>query len=348
MPVTVVVGGQFGSEGKGKVAHWFARGLRAQVAVRVGGSNSGHTVIDDAGREYKFRHLPTPCILPGVISVIGPGSYIDPDVLRSEISQAGVSQDRLFIDPDAVIISPRHKEQEQKSGLVERIGSTGSGTGAAVADRAQRNSALQFARDLPSGLLQLVRPVRPLLRQWLREGQRVIVEGTQGFGLSVLNSAYFPHVTSRDTTAAAALAEAGLSPLDVDQVILVIRTFPIRVAGPSGPLPDEIDWKTITSEGRHKFDILERTTVTDNVRRVARFHPAVVRAAIDVNAPTTIALNHVDYVDPYCREGLQLTDKADRFVLDIEKQIGREISYVGFGPNSLEPRSRRAQLVRRA
>ncbi|MCG8433688.1 MAG: adenylosuccinate synthetase, partial [Gammaproteobacteria bacterium] len=58
------MGGQFGSEGKGKVAHEFARMQRASVAVRVGGSNSGHTVVDPQGAPIVFRHLPTAAILP--------------------------------------------------------------------------------------------------------------------------------------------------------------------------------------------------------------------------------------------------------------------------------------------
>ena len=71
MPVTVVVGGQFGGEGKGKVAHYLAREMGAKVAVRVGGSNSGHTVIDPAGNALILRQLPTPSILTDVTCVLG-------------------------------------------------------------------------------------------------------------------------------------------------------------------------------------------------------------------------------------------------------------------------------------
>ena len=86
------------------------------------------------------------------------------------------------------------------------------------------------------------------MREHLEAGQRIIIEGTQGFGLSLLHSKYYPFVTSRDTTAAAFVSEAGLSPLDVDDIVLVLRAFPIRVGGNSGPLPNEIDWDTVTSE----------------------------------------------------------------------------------------------------
>ncbi len=122
MPVTVVVGGQFGSEGKGKVAHFLAREQGASVAVRVGGSNAGHTAYDDEGRKHTFRHLPTAALLPGVLCVLGPGSLIDPEVLEEEVDRIGLARERLCIDPMAFVITGEHKRREADSGLTERIG----------------------------------------------------------------------------------------------------------------------------------------------------------------------------------------------------------------------------------
>lgn len=135
MPVTVIVGGQFGSEGKGKVAHYLAREQHATIAVRVGGSNSGHTVIDKSGVPRVFRVLPTPALLDDVVCVLGAGSYIDVDVLLAELTVARLPPERLLIDPDAYVITDEHKRIENQWGLRERIGSTGSGTGAAAIDR---------------------------------------------------------------------------------------------------------------------------------------------------------------------------------------------------------------------
>src|SRR5206468_1357773 len=98
----------------------------------------------------------------------------------------------------------------------------------------------------------------------------------------------YPFVTSRDTSAAGATAEAGLSPLDVDQVALVLRSFPIRVAGRSGPLPNEITWEKLTRESGHRGTLAEFTSVTGRLRRVARFDAEIVRRAIAVNAPTLV------------------------------------------------------------
>jgi adenylosuccinate synthase len=90
MPVSVVVGGQFGSEGKGKVALELARLRSAVAAVRVGGPNSGHTAIDVTGKTHVFRHLPTAALLPDVTCVIGAGSYVDPEVLLGEIARTNL------------------------------------------------------------------------------------------------------------------------------------------------------------------------------------------------------------------------------------------------------------------
>jgi adenylosuccinate synthase len=85
MPVTVVVGGQFGGEGKGKVAHFLAREMNARIAIRVGGTNSGHTIIDPhTNQPLILRQLPTAAILSDVTCVLGAGSYINPDILLKE------------------------------------------------------------------------------------------------------------------------------------------------------------------------------------------------------------------------------------------------------------------------
>jgi adenylosuccinate synthase len=183
-----------------------------------------------------------------------------------------------------------------------------------------------------------------VLREALLRNERVLIEGTQGFGLSVTHTDYWPKCTSRDTTAAGFLSECGISPLDVDDVLLVIRCHPIRVAGDSGPLPNETDWLTIAREADSPNDITELTSVTRRVRRVAYFDAGVVRRAIAVNAPTRIALNHIDYVDWNCRSGL--TAEAVQFIERIEEQIGQRIDFVGTGPAHVEEyRSSRAKAA---
>lgn len=334
MPVTVVVGGQFGSEGKGKVAHEFARRMNAMFAVRVGGSNSGHTAIDASGKAQILRCLPTAALLPDVTCVLPAGSYIDVDILREEIGRIHLPPERLVIDPNAVIITNQHKECETTERLRERIGSTGSGTGAALVHRIQRRDDVPRAENDPI-LKQYVRPATELLRAGLNKNGRIIIEGTQGFGLSVLHSQYYPKTTSRDTTAAAFVSEAGLSPLDVDQVVLVIRAFPIRVSGDSGPLPNETDWATVTRKGGHADLILERTSATDRIRRVANFDANIVRAAIGYNNPSALVLNHLDYLDARFDRDSIIPGAITEFVEEVSQSIGREITHLGLGPGTI-------------
>ena len=125
MPVSVVVGGQFGSEGKGKVALEIARRSYEPVAVvRVGGPNSGHTAYDRAGRKRVLRQLPAGCIDRDVDVVLPAGSYIDVDVLRSEIEELDYPRDRIRISGHARIITDQHKQWEAEAGLAGAIGST--------------------------------------------------------------------------------------------------------------------------------------------------------------------------------------------------------------------------------
>lgn len=334
MPVTVVVGGQFGSEGKGKVACLLATETGASIAIRIGGANSGHTVVSPTGNKFVFRHLPTACVLPKVTCIIGPGSYLDVEVLMEEIALCGIDSNRLVIDEHAMIIRRDDKDSERDKAIGLSIGSTLSGTGAAVVRRVWRSGNVKFAKHDPH-LRQFTAPSSEITAKALEHGERVVVEGTQGFGLSLLHSPFYPNVTSRDTTAAAFLSEAGLSPLHTDDIVVVIRAFPIRVAGNSGPLPQEIDWETITQESGNDSPLAEYTSVTKQLRRVARFDPDIVRKAIVHNHPTRIVLNHLDYVDKNSILGRRLSPKIVKFVETVEESIGRHVDYLGLSPDLL-------------
>src|SRR4030042_4209251 len=159
MPVTVVVGGQVGGEGKGKVAHFLAREMNARIAIRVGGTNSGHTVIDPrTQRPLILRQLPTAAILPDVTCVLGAGTYVNPKILFEELSRTGLYSDRLFIDPNAMVISEPDIREEKESSLRKSIGSTLSGTGAAVKRRISRDLSVKLSKD-DERLQQFIRPV---------------------------------------------------------------------------------------------------------------------------------------------------------------------------------------------
>lgn len=341
MPVSIVVGGQYGSEGKGKVAYHFAKEQSARAVVRVGGPNSGHTVVTlENGYEVvrTFRHLPTASIIGNIRSVIAAGSYINLDVLRKEIELVEIQDNtRLLIDPYAVIITEKHLEHEASSGLIEEIGSTGCGVGRSLIDRISRMPGLVFAKDI-FWLNNYIGDVNTYLRSILSKGERVIIEGTQGFGLSLLHSNVYPYSTSRDTTAAGFLSEVGLSPFDVDDIILVIRTYPIRVSGNSGPMKNEITWEEVTRLSGSEMSVEEYTTVSKKKRRVAHFDPDIVKRAISYNKPTKIVLNHLDYIvrfNPYSGEDYPAT-KINSVIDTMSSSIGQNIDFIGLSRYSVK------------
>ena len=301
--------------------------------VRVGGPNSGHTVVED-GRRIVLRHLPTPILTDDVIGIVPAGAYLDLDLLSREVEETGLTRDRLLIHPSAVVLDDSMRADERTAGLLEGIASTGQGVGGAVAQRAMRRPSITFAGTI-ARLREFVRPdLDHVLAAALEDGERVMIEGTQGFGLSILHGTY-PYTTSRDTTAAGALSEAGLSPRDVDCVALVIRAFPIRVGGNSGPIPLETTWEAIGHGCAANTDLTEHTTVTGRPRRVAKFHEGVISNAIRANRPDLIFLNHLDYFDYTIHEDSIITPLVAQKVTEIESRLGSRIHYIGSGPSRI-------------
>ena len=348
MPVSIVIGGQFGSEGKGKVALEIVRRYRSRgepvVAVRVGGPNSGHTAYDRAGTKRVLRQLPAACIDRDVDVALPAGSYIDIDVLLHEIDLLNYPRDRIKVSARARIITDEHRAWEREAGLGDAIGSTGSGVGAAVmasVAREARNFSPRSVAAIDDQRLSefIVEDTSHCLRRHLEAKHRVVVEGTQGFGLSLLDGGYWPKATSRPTTAAAALAEAGLSPVDVDDVTMVIRSFPIRVAGDSGPLVGETTWKKVADRtDRQAEELREYTTATGRLRRVGQFDPLLVRRALDANNPTRLVLNHLDYIGAEHTLG-DKTTALEQFICKVESSLGQRADWCGFSPLGIVERA---------
>jgi adenylosuccinate synthase len=281
MPATIVVGGQYGSEGKGKVVALLANRSKSPWLVRCGGPNSGHTVTID-GNDLILRQVPC-CSQPHEATFcISAGCAIDETVLLRELDMLNIDRQRIIVDPRAVIVTEADREAE-RLGLKD-IASTCSGTGAASVRRMSRRSDVYLARtsDAISSRCR-VETVAPLLHNVLDSGGDVIVEGTQGFALSLLHGPHYPFVTSRDTTAAGFAMEVGLSPRLINDIVLVVRTFPIRVGGSSGPFAREISWEQIASYSGAPTVFPEYTSVTKRLRRVAEFDIEAVKLACQYN-----------------------------------------------------------------
>lgn len=333
--VLAVVGAQFGSEGKGVVVHKIATSEHFDFHVRTGGPNAGHSFVHGQ-RQYVVQSVP--CGFVDVTSslVLGAGAVINPRTLRREVeSLEALGYDirsRLYIDHNATVLT---EEDEQAEGhthgeIHRRIGSTGEGVGAA---RLRRLSRRQSDRVLVSQRSDefygfTICDTVPLLNA---SGVSILLEGTQGSGLSVTHGPW-PYCTSADTNAAQFCADAGISPLAVTDVVLVARTFPIRVAGNSGPLKGERSWSDISSElGRI---VEERTTVTKKVRRVGEWDDELFARAVMLNRPTAVAVTFLDYLDPrdsFVTSVHDLSVSSLAFLSLIESQFNVKVKYAGTG-----------------
>lgn len=337
--VDVLVGAQYGSEGKGNIAFYLAP--EYDVLVRVGGPNAGHKV--PLPTPYTHRLLPSGTRANMAASVvIGPGATLSLDVLLPEIAQCGVEVDRLAIDPQAMIIE--HADLEAETRLVGGIGSTGKGGGAAAARRimGRHNDGtssvpVRLARDV-SELAPYLRATADVLDDAYARGDRVLLEGTQGTGLSLYHGSY-PYVTSRDTTTAGTLAEAGIGIHRVRHVVMVARTYPIRVQDPlgatSGPMSQELTWEEIAQRSNIPAGALiklEKGSVSQRQRRVAEFDWQMLRRASELNGATDIALTFTDYLDvrnQNARRYDQLTAPTIDFVEEVERVAGVPVSLLG-------------------
>lgn len=333
MPLTVVVGGQYGSEGKGKlVSHLACREPGPVAVVRCGGPNAGHTA-EGCGRRLMLRQLPSGAVDDHCQLAIAAGMQIDLDLLLREIDTAGVGPGRLTIDPNATLIDPADVEAERAQGLLERVGSTLTGTGAAIARKVMRAPEVRRAADVDA-LAPFIGDVSLCMTRLLDVGGHVIVEGTQGAGLSLHHGDY-PHVTGRDTTAAAFLSEAGLAPRWLDDVIVVLRTFPIRVGGASGPMRGEISWEEVRERSRYPQALAEYTTVTGRLRRIAEFDWELAGRAVRLNGPTALAVHGLDYVDHSdlgCRSSDELSARSQAFLDELEARLGVPVRWLFTGP----------------
>jgi adenylosuccinate synthase len=341
----VVVGGQYGSEGKGKVAAHISEQERIDICVRCGGPNSGHSVTTESGTVV-VRQVPAAFARSKTRLLIAAGGLVDLKVLRNEITALGLGPDRLGIDGRTMVIEEYDRRREAELALRERLSSTLCGVGSAVARRALRGAEVQLMKDAAESetwLAPYLTDVAEETHRKLHLGGSVLIEGTQGFGLSLYHSDQYPKATSRDTTAAAFLSEVGLSPFAVSEIVLVLRTFPIRVAGvQAGALYSEITWEQLQRESGYPFAIHEYTSVSNRLRRLGRFDWNLAGRAVMYNRPSQIAINGFDYLT-YADFGkaayAELSRTAREFIDAVEERFGIPVTYCGTGPSHLLARN---------
>lgn len=353
-PVLALVGGQYGSEGKGAIARLLANEFG--VHIRSGGPNAGHS-FTHLGRRWAMQQVPCGWINPRARLVLTPGSLISLEVLKREVDAIEEYEstrgdvlpsksiwDRLVVDSHAGIIAEEHRAE---AGGVDgeahkRYGSTGEGVGVARIARIQRKGFMR-AEDAAKdhGWLEnlLYDDTVGLVNDHIASGVPVMLEGTQGTGLSMIHGSY-PYVTNHDTGSAQMLADAGIAPQLLTDTVVVLRTFPIRVAGNSGPLSGEMSWEEMASITGIP-NLVEHTTVTKKPRRIGRWDWELARRAVLLNKPSGLALTFLDYLFP---ESVGIDDyetlttrapNAVAWVNQVELQLGVRAWFLGTGPDIL-------------
>jgi len=325
MACTVVVGGFFGDEGKGKLTAYLALRDRPAIVARGGvGPNAGHTVQTE-GKTYSLRMIPSGFVSKDSRLLIGPGVLVNPSILIKEVELTG-SKNRTGVDRQCAIIEQKHIDQEtQSEHLSKKIGVTKSGVGACNADRALRSAKL--AKEIPE-LSDFLTDVSEEINKTLSDERDVLLEGSQGTFLSLFHGTY-PYCTSKDVCASAICSDVGVGPTEVDEVIVVFKAFVTRAG--EGPLEGQLTEEEARSRGWQEYG-----TVTRRPRRAAPFDFELARKAVHLNGATQAAITKMDVVFPEVA-GLKrfekLPPKANAFVNKVEKAIGIPVTLIGTGPS---------------
>ncbi|HEV8405377.1 MAG TPA: adenylosuccinate synthetase [Nitrososphaera sp.] len=334
MPCLVTVGGFYGDEGKGKIIAYLAKKDEPTIAVRGGvGPNAGHTFTFE-GKEYKVRMLPSAALNPTTRLLIGAGVLVNPQVLLKEIVTFQ-SNDRTFVDAQCGIIEQTHIDRDKgEDYLKNKVGTTGTGTGPANADRALRT--LKLAKDVPE-LSLYIEDVSNSVNYALESNENVLVEGTQGTYLSLFHGGY-PYVTSKDVTASGICSDIGIGPKRVDDVLVVFKAYVTRVGG--GPLQNEL-----SEEEAKRRGWLEFGSVTGRQRRASPFDMNLAKKAIRLNSATQLAVTKMDVLYSQCagvREYAKLPTEAKKFIENIEGETGLKVVLIGTGPELYDVVDRRS------
>lgn len=356
-PILIVQGGWWGSEAKGLVTHKLTIERKVDVAIRTGTVNAGHTVYHN-GRAYPMQQLPVSWVDPKCKLVLGPGAYISPEILEREIGWVNEAfgdgsdvRHRLYIDHNCGIHLPHHQTMAKAVDRTSSIGATGKGCAEAVINKIQHRAVggavttfKQWLLDgagggsLGSHLQDRLHDTVSMVNMYHDGGQQLLIEGTQGTFLD-LHLGPYPFTTHKQTQAANWMAEAGLSCTLPTELWLVMRTFPIRVHGNSGPLPGEISWEELWGELIKRSDqipnfddFVERTTVTRKIRRIARWDWPTFDSSIMLNRPHKIALTFMNYLQPELW-GVTTAPVPDLFSQEVEHRGGVDVGIVSYGPS---------------
>jgi len=351
----IVMDGQWGSTGKGKLVGYLALTNDINAAVCDFMSNAGHTCVDDEGKSLVTCQIPMAFVNTDCMLLINPGAAITIDRLKKELEMFADYKvaDRLMIHPHVAIITQEDRDHEKKA--VERISSTLKGCGGSLSRKVMRVAKLAKHED---ALAPYIGDTTKATHGILRSGGTVLLEGAQGFDLSINHGWSYPFTTSRDVTTMSILNNAGVPPFYLGDNYGALRTYPIRVGntydedgnevGYSGDFYDdqhEVDWEFVKAQSGAVKSQEERTTVTNKVRRVFTFSFSQVQRFVEICAPTKIFVNFVNHLNAedegkrtmseLSHESISFVDKLQYFFNEIHTGFRSvpipQISHLGTG-----------------
>lgn len=329
----LVVGVQWGDEGKGKIVDMLA--LNYDMVCRSqGGHNAGHTIWVD-GVRYALHLMPSGILHHNIINIIGNGVVVNPEVLISEIAQFDNVEGRLFVSDRAHLNLTHHSLIDQAKERLKgskAIGTTGKGIGPSYADKISRsghrvgelldpealcealmndfetnkpildalgvpapdrNELLAELKRYKEALAPYITNTTRIIWKAIDEGKKILLEGAQGTMLDIDHGTY-PYVTSSNTVSAGACTGLGVNPKEIGEVIGIIKAYTTRVG--FGPFPTEDK----TQAGNDMCEIgKEFGTTTGRRRRCGWFDAVSVKYAARLNAVDKFALMKIDVLDGF-------------------------------------------------
>ncbi len=311
----VVIGAQWGDEGKGKIVDYLAGDARLIVRFS-GGANAGHTIVMGA-EQYALHLVPSGILYPDKTVILGTGMVIDPEALFKELAdleKKGIDwRGRVLVSDRAHIVLPSYRRIDKETDAARKkpIGVTGRGIGVTYSMKASRDGVRLADLSDPSRLENLVDEDREWLGQWterlapmsvdlvpyLRSHRNAytLFEGAQGALLDIDTGSY-PYVSSGMSCAAGAAAQGGIGPRAIDRILGVFKAYTTRVG--NGPFPTEFDPSSqsaldsyIRETGR------EYGVTTGRPRRCGYLDLVALRYAATANSIDRLVLTHLDVYD---------------------------------------------------
>lgn len=369
--LNVVMGAQAGSESKGKLSSLLVKNNNVSAVVMASSPNAGHTVVLDDGTRKVSYHMPVCAIhlggkralglehtMEGTPNILlGPSSIINSEKMVGEVEALGIDPSTIMVHPRASLITKVETGKEKSMGLSD-IGSTLQGVGVARMNKMKREKDMQLVGNVRDPYIEKLRDrgmvigdTVGLLNLYLNNKHVVLAESTQGFDLCLEHGIHPRYCTSKMVNSSMVLAEAGVAPSLVGEVLGVVRTLPIRVnnrSGTSGPYTGamELTWENVKAmcgfPGK-VGELMESTTTTKLPRRIFTFSWERFNHFVRVCRPTQLCLqfaNYLNWENYRVSRWHDLTHDVKSFILELERASQCRVTYVGTGPRECDMVSR--------